>query len=230
MDEFLAARLADVQALMADPVQWVALAAGLAGGVLIIGSGLARTILPLRWLAAAGNLGFVVYGLAHPAPLVLLLHLVLLPINLWRAVEMQRLTRRVEAAQRGDRDLHVWLQPYMKRRRLRAGQVLFREGDLADRIYVVAEGELELRPGGRRIGPGEMVGEISFFTPGGRRTGTLVAAGPATLLSMDEVAFRQLFHENPAFGFAVVRLVATRLGADVERLRAQAGAADVRSG
>lgn len=223
METFLAQRLTEFQALMADPVQWVAVAAGLLGGGLVIASSLARTILPLRWLAAGSNLGFIAYGLVHPAPLVLLLHLALLPINLWRAVEMRRLTRRVQAAQAG-MSPQVWLQPYMKRRRLRDGDVLFREGDAADRLYVVAEGELEFLPGGKRIGPGEMVGEISFFSPDGRRTGTLRAAGPATLLSMDAVAFRQLFHENPAFGFEVVRLVTARLSGDVARWRAEAEA------
>lgn len=223
MENFLAQRLADFQILMADPVQWAAVAAGVLGGGLVIASSLARTILPLRWLAAGSNVGFIVYGLVHPAPLVLALHLALLPINLWRAIEMQRLTRRVQAAQTGT-GLQVWLQPYMKRRRLRDGEVLFREGDPADRLYVVAEGELEFLPGGRRIATGEMVGEISFFSPEGRRTGTLRAAGPATLLSMDEVAFRQLFHENPAFGFEIVRLVAARLSGDVARWRAEAEA------
>jgi CRP/FNR family transcriptional regulator, cyclic AMP receptor protein len=229
MEAFLAQRLADFQVLMADPMQWVAVAAGVAGGGLVIASSLARTILPLRWLAAASNVGFIVYGLVHPAPLVFGLHLALLPINLWRAVEMQRLTRRVLAAQAGQ-GLQVWLQPYMKRRRLRDGEVLFREGDPADRLYVVAEGALEFLPGGKRIGPGEMVGEISFFSPQGRRTGTLRAAGPATLLSMDEVAMRHLFHENPAFGFEIVRLVAARLSSDVARWRAAAEAGRDRIG
>jgi CRP/FNR family cyclic AMP-dependent transcriptional regulator len=221
MENYLARRLADFQILFADPLQWVAVAAGLLGGILVISSSLARTILPLRWLAAGSNLGFIVYGLVHPAPLVFGLHLALLPINLWRAVEMQRLTRRVQAAQSGE-GLQVWLQPYMKRRRLRDGQVLFHEGDPADRLYVIAEGELEFLPGGQRLGAGQMVGEISFFSPDGRRTGTLRAAGPVTLLSMDAVAFRQLFHENPAFGFEIVRLVAARLSGDVARWRAKA--------
>ena len=44
----------------------------------------------------------------------------LLPVNIYRAVEVTRLTRRVVRAQ-ADADLAgLWLKPYMKPRRLRA--------------------------------------------------------------------------------------------------------------
>jgi CRP-like cAMP-binding protein len=48
---------------------------------------------------------------------------------------------------------------------------------------------------------------------------------PSTLLSIDETTFRQLFFQNPAFGFEVVRLIAGRLSADVQRLEARLAAA-----
>lgn len=225
----LDARLADLAGALADPMQRVALAAGLAGGLLVIWSGFAKTIVPLRWLAVGSNLGFVVYGWAHPAPLVLALHLALLPINLWRLHEMRRLTTRVRRARGGEGLAQVWRQPYMKRRRLPPGAVLFSRGDAADRLYVLAEGDLEIADTGRRVEPGEMIGEISFFARDGRRSAT-VRCPPdgrgATLLSIDEPTFRRLFHENPAFGYEVVRLVTERLSGDVARLRAELGARD----
>ncbi len=219
VETFLAARLADLTALLADPVQWVALIAALLAAALIIASGLVKTIVPLRWLALGGNAGFIVYGVLHPAPLVLMLHAALLPINLWRVLEMQRLVRRVRRAQAGDGLPHIWLQPYMKRKRVKAGQLLFRQGERADRLYVLAEGELEVIESGQRIKAGAMVGEISFFTPDGRRTAGVRSVVASTLLSMDETSFKQLFFQNPEFGFEIVRLVAARLSADVERAR-----------
>jgi CRP/FNR family transcriptional regulator, cyclic AMP receptor protein len=219
IEAFATARWADLIVLLADPVQRVALAAALVAAALVIASGLVKTIVPLRWLALAGNLGFVLYGALHPAPLVLLLHLALLPINLWRVLEMQRLVRRVRRAQAGAGQPFVWLQPYMKRKRIAPGRVLFNRGDRADRLYVLAEGELEVVENGARIGPGTMFGEISFFTPDGRRTAGVRSRTRATLLSMDEASFKQLFFQSPEFGYEVVRLVAARLSADV--LRAQ---------
>jgi CRP/FNR family transcriptional regulator, cyclic AMP receptor protein len=221
---FFDARVAELAVLWADPMQRVAMAAGLAGAVLVIWSGFAKTIVPLRWLAVGSNLGFIVYGWVHPAPLVLLLHLTLLPINLWRVLEMRRLVTHVRRARAGEGLPQVWLQPYMKRKRLRPGRVLFSKGDPAERLYVLAEGALHVVESHRVVQPGELIGEISFFSRDGKRTATVVSpvGGPgATLLSMDEPTFRQLFHQNPAFGYEVVRLVTERLTADVAQLRAE---------
>jgi CRP/FNR family transcriptional regulator, cyclic AMP receptor protein len=224
IEAFLNARLAELAAMWADPMQRVAVAAGLVGAVLVIWSGFAKTIVPLRWLAVGSNLGFIVYGWAHPAPMVLLLHGALLPINLWRVLEMRRLVTSVRRARAGEGLPQVWLQPYMKRKRLRAGRVLFKKGEPADRLYVLAEGALHVVESHREVQPGELIGEISFFSRDGQRTATVVSpeGGPgATLLSMDEPTFRQLFHQNPAFGYEVVRLVTERLIADVTQLRAE---------
>ncbi len=221
MQAFIDARVADLAAMLADPAQWAAMIAALVGGVLVIWSCFVKTIVPLRWLAVGSNLGFVVYGLAHPAPMVLVLHLALLPINLWRVLEMRRLTTHVRRARAGGDLPQVWLQPYMKRRRLKPGQVLFAKGDPADRLYVLAEGTLEVAESARTISAGELIGEISFFSREGVRTATVHSPTGATLLSMDEPTFRQLFHQNPSFGYEIVRLVTERLSGDVARLREQ---------
>ncbi len=215
---FLDSRVDAFLASLADPWQRVALLAALAAGALIVASTLVKTIIPLRWLALGGNVGFVVYGIMQPAPMVFLLHVVLLPINLWRVLEMQRLTRRLQRANRlGREELKVWLQPFMKRRRVKPGAVLFHQGDRADRLYVLAEGRLEVVEAGRTIEAGQMFGEIAFFSPAQQRTATVRCMEPSTLLSIDEVSFRQLFFQNPAFGFEVARLIVGRLSDDVAR-------------
>ncbi len=225
VQDFIATRWTEFLALLDDPVQWVAIVAAVVGSVLVIWSGFVKTIVPLRWLAVGSNVGFVVYGAIHPAPLVFLLHLALLPINLWRVLEMQRLTRRVQRARSGEGLPQVWLQPFMKRKRLAAGRVLFRRGERADRLYVLVEGTLEVVESGAHIPPGQLVGEISFFSPDGVRTATLRCATVCTMLSMDEATFRQLFHQNPEFGYEVVRLITARLSGDLQRLRQELQAA-----
>ena len=96
--DWLALQGALLVATLADPVQLVALVSAALAGALVIISAFVKTMIPLRWLAVASNLGFVVYGLAHPAPLMVVLHAVLLPANLWRVGQMVRLTRRVNAS------------------------------------------------------------------------------------------------------------------------------------
>jgi CRP/FNR family transcriptional regulator, cyclic AMP receptor protein len=216
----------NVVAAVAQPKDVFALVAGAIAAVLIVVSAFVKTIIPLRWLAVGSNVGFVIYGIVQPAWLVLALHLTLLPVNVWRAVEMVRLTRRVaRSAQSGDTS-GVWLRPYMRTGKHKAGEVLFRKGDMADHLYFLAEGQIQLVELDRTIEPGRVFGEIAFFAPDRRRTNTARCIGPCTILRIDEVTFRQLYFQNPDFGFEVVRLIATRLSADVSRLEHRLGVRD----
>ncbi len=203
---------------LAHPQGIVALVSGGVAGALIIAGTMVKTILPLRWLAVASNIGFIVYGAVQPAPMVLLLHAALLPINLFRAREMMRMIRRVRGAADAGEHLALWLKPYMKLKRLRAGAVLFRQGDTADHLYFLAEGRIEFVERGRVIEPGRLFGEIAFFAPDRRRTSTARCLTPCKVLRIDESTFKQLYYQNPDFGFEVVRLIAARLGDDVRRL------------
>jgi hypothetical protein len=216
----MAARAAELTASLADPWQWLALGAAGLAAVLIVVSAFVKTIIPLRWLAVASNTGFIVYGLMHPALLILALHLTLLPINLWRVVEMHRLTRRVQRAAASAGEVQLWLRPYMKRRRIQRDEVLFRRDDPAERLYFLVEGRLEVVEKGAVIEAGQMFGEIAFFAPEGRRTGTVRCVEPGTVLSIDETTFKQLLFQNPAFGLQILSLIAGHLSGDVRRLEA----------
>ena len=105
----------------------------------------------------------------------------------------------------------------MARAQLKAGAVLFRKGDLAQHLYFLVAGEMEFVEIGEVMAPGRMFGEIAFFAPDRRRTLTARCRGDCTVLSIDESTFRQLYFQDPAFGFQVVSLVAGRLLADRRR-------------
>ncbi len=220
--EILTIAVSTVNAALSTPAGMLALAsAGIASALTVISTFL-KTMIPLRWLAVGSNVGFFFYGLLYPSLPMMLLHAVLLPINIYRAIEMIRLTRRVtRAAQRGDLS-GVWLKPYMKRREMKAGTVLFHKGDLADHLYFLAEGRIELVEIGTFIPPGQIFGEIAFFAPDRRRTLTARCAESCAVLTIDESNLNQLYFQNPSFGFELVSLIAGRLIADVERLRDQA--------
>lgn len=187
-------------------------------GVLVVAGSFVKTMIPLRWLAVGSNVGFIGYGALHPSWAMLAVNAALLPINLYRAREMMRLTRQVSSVAADSRELTgVWLKPYMRSVRMRAGDMIFRQGDRGDRLYMLAEGTVEFVEIGETIGPGGIFGEIAFFSPNRARLLSARCATDCTLLSVDEDTVNQLYFQNPAFGFELVRLVAGRLSADVER-------------
>ena len=206
---------------LSQPQQLLAVVSVVIAVGLAVAGTLVRTIIPLRWLAVGSNVGFMLYGALHPSLPMLALHLTLLPINLVRVVQMTRLTRQVASAAASNDDWGIWLRPYMRTRKLKAGEVLFRKGDTADQLYLLAEGRIELVEIGVVMEPGRVFGEIAFFAPDRRRTGTARCVTRCTVLSIDEETFKELYYQNPDFGFEVVRLVAGRLSGDVQRLEAQ---------
>ena len=203
--------------ILASPVQIVAYLGAALGALLVLAGAFVKTMIPLRWLTVGGNIGFLVFGVLHPSLTPVLVSALLLPINLYRVQQMTRLTRQVSAAEAAANQSGVWLKPYMKARKLKAGQVLCRKGDRADHLYMLAEGELEVVEIGRAIAPGRIFGEIALFSPDRRRTHTVRCLVPCTVLSIDEATVRQLYYQNPAFGFHLVSLVAARLSEDVGR-------------
>ena len=204
-------------AALASPVEMIAIASVLVAAAFVLVSSFVKTMIPLRWLAVGSNLGFIAYGALHPSYPMLLLHFALLPINLFRWREMVRLTLRVRAASAEADRSGIWLKPYMRSTKRRAGSVLFKKGDRGDRLYLLAEGRIELVEIGGSIKPGEIFGELAFFAPERRRALTARCAENCTILSIDEQTVKELFYQNPAFGFKMVEHVAGRLSADVRR-------------
>ena len=137
---------------------------------------------------------------------------------------MVRLTRRVRTAAAAGDLSGVWLKPYMRRKRLKAGDVLFRKGDAADHLYFLVEGRIEFVEIAQVMDPGSLFGEIAFFAPDKLRTLTASCLTDCTVLRIDEATFQQLYFQNPEFGFEIVTLVAGRLMADRKRLEHQLAA------
>ncbi len=220
--QHIAAQLsAYVSSALASPTELFALFAAAVAGGLQISSSFVKTMVPLRWLAVLSNFGFLGYGVLHPSFVMALMHGILLPINVVRLGEMTRLTRRVKAATDNTDRSGIWLRPYMKSSKREAGDVLFRLGDEAEHLYILIEGRIDFLEINASLGPGQMFGEIAFFSPERRRTATAVCGEDCVLLSIDQSTVRQLYFQNPGFGFEIVGLVAGRLSADVARLRGQ---------
>ena len=202
---------------LASPQQIVAhLAAAVAIGLVAAGA-LVRTMKPLRWLAVGTNLGLLVYGALHPSLTTLAVSACLLPINLYRAVEVTRLTRRVQTAGVQADLASLWLRPYMKARKLKAGTVLFNKGDKADRLHLLAEGRMELSDIGAPMQAGRIFGEVALFSPSRKRSHTVRCVTACTVLEIHESTVRQLYFQNPSFGIHLIELLAANFSADIDR-------------
>jgi len=94
------------------------------------------------------------------------------------------------------------LFPEFSTERFESGTTVIREGDAADRFYVITEGcavVTRLTDGGSeelaRLGPGEYFGEMGMITGQPRNaTVTISDEGPAILLSTDRKGFLAAFH------------------------------------
>lgn len=179
-----------------------------------------KTMIPLRVLSMVCNALFITYALASHVYPTLFLNLILLPINGWRLWEMMELTRKVKAAASGDRSFD-WLKPFMMRRKVRAGDVLFRKGEEADVLYYTVEGKFRLAESGIDIPAGQVVGELALLAADKRRTQTLECVEDGEVMVATYAQVKQIYYQNPEFGFYFLELTSARLFQNMARLEAE---------
>ena len=179
-----------------------------------------KTLIPLRILAIASNVAFIAYAVGDGLIPVLVLHAALLPLNVIRTAEQVRMRNRVRAAAQGDVKVEHLL-PFMERRRCEAGEVIFRAGDISDFMFYLSSGRIRLEEIGLELGPGVLIGEIGLFAEDRQRTATVVCVEPSELCTLSAERVESLYHQNPEFGFFMIRLVTNRLIENQRRLEGQ---------
>ncbi len=106
-------------------------------------------------------------------------------------------------------------------RELQSGELLFREGDPGDDLYVVAKGELQVLLGADQpdelmlnvLREGEYFGEMGLILPGGHRTASVRAATSSVLLSLSRTQFMDLTSRFPVLSSAMLDVLSRRLDA-----------------
>lgn len=169
-----------------------------------------RTMIPLRVAALGASLFFILYGYLSAAYPIMVLHLVLLPFNTYRLVELLRLIRKARAAEEAAFSLS-WIRPYVRPIRLKPRDLVFRKGERPDAMYFLARGRVLLEEIDTVLEPGEIFGEIAFFTRSKQRTLTARCIDDCEVMALNEADFMRLYAQNPTFGLYVMRLVASRL-------------------
>ena len=197
-------------------MQWIE-TFGYLGALMTLTTFSMKTMVHLRIAGIVSNLVFIAYGvLGHVYP-VLLLHLALLPLNVWRLRQLLQLTRQMKEISASRLSLE-WLKPFSRRKAVQVGETLFRQGDTAAEVLFVLSGRFRAVEANVALVQGDLIGELGLLTRNHTRTQTVVCEqeGSLLLITYDEV--RQMYFQNPSFGFFFLELVAERLMRDARQM------------
>ncbi len=94
-----------------------------------------------------------------------------------------------------------------------AGQVIFQKGGIADQMYVVIEGEVEITIDGKFLditGVGGIVGEMALIDSS-PRSATAIAKTECKLVPVDQKRFTFLVQQTPNFAINVMKIMVERI-------------------
>lgn len=99
-----------------------------------------------------------------------------------------------------------------------AGQVIFLQGEPADRLYILESGwvkSVRMSPDGREqallfLHPGEVFGDVAVFT-GVPYPGTVLALEPVKLWSISKIEIMRLIKQHNELSVAIIRRLSERI-------------------
>jgi hypothetical protein len=175
----------------------------------------ARTMIPLRIAAIVANALAMSYSLLHGTYPTFALNAILLPINAWRLRSMLNLIRNINEATKGDMNVD-WLLPYTRPVHFKAGDVIMHRGEYATAAFYITSGEVEMVEINQSYKKGTLVGEIGLFAPQGTRNMTIRCTTNVDAAQIDYDRFKELYFQNPQFGFRLLHLIVARMQTNVE--------------
>lgn len=106
------------------------------------------------------------------------------------------------------------LVPLIEEVEFDTNEILMRKGELGDRVYLIDEGRVEVDDEAEhaiaKLGPGNIVGEISLLT-GEERTATVKAIEPVSAWLIRKSEFDELVEDIPELANAMMKLSNTRI-------------------
>lgn len=193
---------------------------GFAGAALMVATLAMRTMIPLRAVGIASSFLQIIFATFAGIAPMLIQHCILLPMNAYRLYEQLRLVRKMRTASSEDLSLNC-LMPFMTKRHIDAGQILFHKGDPADKMFIVTSGRFRLSEIAIDVLPGNVVGELALLAPNQERTQTLECIEDAEIMQISYDSIKALYFENPSFGFYFLRLTSRRLFQNIAALEGE---------
>jgi CRP/FNR family transcriptional regulator, cyclic AMP receptor protein len=201
---------------------------GYAASATVLATFCMTTMIPLRVTALVSNILFSAFGAwAHIYP-VMILHLILFPVNAVRLVQIRHLVRGITSLQSTDLSIEKFL-PFMAHRRYRAGDTLIRKGERADRLFYLAHGQVKVVEIDKTIYPGTVLGEIGVFARDQTRMATVVCVTDCEVYELTESKAKELYFQDPSFGYAVIQIIIARLVEDVSVVQSARESASTKS-
>ena len=121
-------------------------------------------------------------------------------------------------------------------RTYRSGEIIARQGDVGDCMYVIQEGRVQVLSEQEGVetplrvaSEGEFLGEMAIFDRV-VRSATLKALDEVRLLTIDKKNFLKRIHEDPSLAFKIVQTMSLRvreLGDELTRLRREGASGDI---
>lgn len=117
-------------------------------------------------------------------------------------------------------ELLEWLLPHCQLQTHPAGSVLLTPRQVADRVFLILDGEVEVRvghPAGQALttlGAGQCVGEMSVIDEDVTPSALVVTLSPCRVIAIDGAALRALLESSRVFARNLLRLLARRLRHD----------------
>jgi NTE family protein/lysophospholipid hydrolase len=122
-------------------------------------------------------------------------------------------------------DLLKKIDSYLQWHRLKRGEILFRQGDRGDRLYIIVSGRLQVvadnEDGETRTverARGEVIGEMALLL-GGHRTATVRCIRDSDLVSISSDAAERLVEEHPKVMLGITRMLARRVQQGMHALK-----------
>jgi CRP-like cAMP-binding protein len=125
---------------------------------------------------------------------------------------MMRLVKKVKEASKGEFSMD-FMVPFMNKEDYKPGDVVFKKGDQADKLYYLQSGSIRLAEIDKILTEGEVIGEMGIFSPEKVRTATVVCETDAVLFNIPESKVTEIYFQNPEFGFYLVQLILKRVAA-----------------
>ena len=103
-----------------------------------------------------------------------------------------------------------WPTSYMKKEAFKKGDILFKKGDKADKMFYIKKGALKLIEINKIIGEDQVIGEMGIFSPSRERMATAVCEEDLEMYTMGKDEIVKLFSQDSSLALDLMHLSCER--------------------
>jgi len=119
--------------------------------------------------------------------------------------------KSVEATLAVDETGFEWPIAFMRREQFKKGEYLFKAGEPAEKLFLIARGLIRLPELDRSIQPGQVLGEVGIFSPNRTRSASALAEEDVETYTMGREEVCQLMSRDPSLATSLIEVVLKRM-------------------